>query len=58
MYPNLGKAYTTYAKSVKPVHTKMAAPPDPAVLFDSSFLCLIGLTASFDGPQAVQGAPQ
>lgn len=37
MYPNLGKAYTPYAKSVKPVHMKMAAPPDPGVLFDGSF---------------------
>ena len=34
MYPNLGKAFTEYAKSVKPVQTKMAAPPDPGVLFD------------------------
>ena len=36
MYPNLGRAYTAYAKSVKPVHMKMAAPPDPGVLFDGS----------------------
>jgi len=37
MYPDLGKAYTPYAKSVKAVHMKMAAPPDPGVLFDGSF---------------------
>jgi hypothetical protein len=40
MYPHLGKAFTAYAKSVKPVHPKMAAPPDPGVLFDGPFLYL------------------
>jgi linoleate 10R-lipoxygenase len=34
MYPDLGKANTEYAKSVRPVRALPAALPDPGVLFD------------------------
>jgi linoleate 10R-lipoxygenase len=41
MYPHLGKAYTAYAKSVKPVHIQPAAPPDAGLLFDGSPVLII-----------------
>jgi hypothetical protein len=34
MYPQLGKANTSYAKSVKPVQTQFGAKPDAGLLFD------------------------
>ena len=55
MYPHLGKANTEYAKSVKPMHSQLAAPPDPGVLFDGPAL-LMSPNLSPSCPKAVQAA--
>jgi hypothetical protein len=41
MYPHIGKAGTPYAKSVVPLHPKLAAPPDPGTLFDGTYTTFV-----------------